>query len=77
MIKLPEAANHILLTAIDAVKPDQLIKQKISVQDDILKVEDRQFNLNQCPASLQPSGARHHYPAPGRGGEIEEMLSVP
>ena len=47
MIKLPEAANHILLTAIDAVKPDQLIKQKISIQDDILKVEDREFDLKQ------------------------------
>jgi glycerate-2-kinase len=47
MIKLPEAANHILLRAIDAVKPDQLIQQKISLRDDILKVEDREFNLKQ------------------------------
>ena len=46
MIKLREAANHILLSAINAVKPDQLIRQKIGLQNDILTVEDQQFDLD-------------------------------
>ena len=47
MTELREAANHILLSAIEAVKPDQLIRQKIGLQNDILKIEDQQFKLNE------------------------------
>jgi glycerate-2-kinase len=45
-MNLKEAADHILFSAINAVKPDQLIRQKIKLQGDILKVEDQQFNLS-------------------------------
>ena len=47
MTELREAANHILLSAIEAVKPDQLIRQKIGLKNDILKIEDQQFKLNE------------------------------
>ncbi|MBC8553447.1 MAG: glycerate kinase [Candidatus Brocadiales bacterium] len=46
MPNLREHANEIFKHALDTLDPEQLVRKKVSIQDSILVVEEREYNLN-------------------------------